>query len=201
MNWKKIFTFGRSQETEVNPEEAGISTEALSVVKQNSNSRLLPFYRTDMYTENPPELAGLKINTKEDEAEELVLKLRKELNQLGYHAFICDHERSQIAVIKGTDQMDILSVQQTNGDNYDISNEMVIKKLEEWHKKYPFTIIGADFDWVEANFIVFPGKKDLKSFAKEAYKFCPDIVEQGAGSLGELIEEMEETKKLYLWWD
>nr|WP_286180780.1 DUF4253 domain-containing protein [Bacillus sp. ISL-37] len=115
--------------------------------------------------------------------------------------FICDSEREKISIIPGTDKFDILRIQQTNGNNYDISNERVISKLKEWYRRYPFIIIGADYDWVEANFEVFPEGKALKAFAKEIYKFCPDLVEQGSGSINGLIEEMEETRKLYLWWD
>ncbi|MBT2682877.1 DUF4253 domain-containing protein [Bacillus sp. ISL-37] len=141
------------------------------------------------------------MEVKQEEAEPLVLKLREELKSIDYLVFICDSEREKISIIPGTDKFDILRIQQTNGNNYDISNERVISKLKEWYRRYPFIIIGADYDWVEANFEVFPEGKALKAFAKEIYKFCPDLVEQGSGSINGLIEEMEETRKLYLWWD
>jgi hypothetical protein len=61
--------------------------------------------------------------------------------------------------------------------------------------------VGADYNWIDANFIVLPTDQEMKSFAQEMYDFCPDIVEQGSGSIEELIEEIKETKKLALWWD
>jgi hypothetical protein len=61
--------------------------------------------------------------------------------------------------------------------------------------------VGAGYDWIDANFIVLLTDQEMKSFAQEMYEFCPDIVEQGTGSIEELIEEIKETKKLALWWD
>jgi hypothetical protein len=201
MDWKKLFSFSRSKETEYKVEQSGISQEALAIVKRNIKGRFHPFYKEDLYTEKPADIAGICVEVKQEEAEPLVLKLREELKSIDYLVFICDSEREKISIIPGTDKFDILRIQQTNGNNYDISNERVISKLKEWYRRYPFIIIGADYDWVEANFEVFPEGKALKAFAKEIYKFCPDLVEQGSGSINGLIEEMKETRKLYLWWD
>ncbi|GAM14885.1 DUF4253 domain-containing protein [Mesobacillus selenatarsenatis] len=201
MIWKKLFNFGRSKETEFIVEQSGISQEALAIVKRSINGRIHPFYKVDLYTEKPAEITGICVEAKQEKAEQLVLKLKEQLKSINYLPFICESDREKIGIIPGSDQFDILRVQQTNGDNYDISNEKVISKLKDWYRRYPFIIIGADYDWVEANFEVFPEGKALKAFAKEIYKFCPDIVEQGSGSINGLIEEMEETRKLYLWWD
>jgi hypothetical protein len=71
--------------------------------------------------------------------------------------------------------------------------------LKEWEKTSPFDIIGADNDWVEIEFKSLP--KDLKSFAEEVYDFSPDAVDQGPGSTTELANEIQQTKRLFLWWD
>ena len=201
MIWKKLLIFGKSKENEINIEKCGISEEALAIVKRNINGRLHPFYKEDLYTEKLVEIAGICVEAKQAEAEQLVLKLMEELKAINYLAFICDSERERIGIIPGSDQFEILKLQQTNGENYDISNERVISKLKKWHRSYPFTIIGADYDWVEANFDVFPEGKELKTLARELAEFCPDIVEQGTGSINGLVEEITETKKMYLWWD
>jgi hypothetical protein len=201
MNWKNLFSFGRSKETEFKLEQSGISDEALEIIKKNINGRVQPFYKSNLYTDNPPEIAGISVAVKQEEAEPLVLKLMENLKSINYLPFICESDREKIAIIPGSDQFDILKLQQTNGDNYDINNDMVISKLKEWNKRYPLKFIGVDYDWVEAKFETFPQRGDLKAFAKEIYNFCPDIVEQGSGSINGLIEEMQETRKLYLWWD
>lgn len=198
MNWKKLFSFGRSKENEFQMEQSGISEEALTIVKSNTNSRLQPFYKK---AEKPDGMAGICVEVKPEEAEHLVIKLREELESINYLAFICDFDRKKIGIIPGSDQFDILMLQQTNGDNYEISNKRVISKLKEWHRSYPFIIIGADYDWLEVRFEILPEGKELQVLAREIYEFCPDIVEQETGSINGLIEEMNETRNLYLWWD
>ena len=54
---------------------------------------------------------------------------------------------------------------------------------------------------MELSFHSMPKGKELKGLAKEIDTFCPDIVEQGTGTISGLIEEMKETGKLFLWWD
>ncbi|MBT2660046.1 DUF4253 domain-containing protein [Bacillus sp. ISL-45] len=201
MNWKKLLSFGKSKENNINIEKCGISEEAMTIVRRNSDGKLHPFYKGDLYTEKRVEIAGIYVDAKQAEAELLVLKLREELMAINYLAFICDSEREKIGIIPGSDQFEILQLQQTNGDNYNISNERVISKLREWHSSHPFTVIGADYDWVEANFDVLPEGKELKTLAREIAEFCPDIVEQGTGSINGLIEAITETKKMDLWWD
>jgi len=201
LNWKKLLSFGKSKENETDMGKCGISEKAMTIVKRNTDGKLHPFYKEDLYTEKPDEIAGICVEAKQAEAEQLVLKLMEELKAINYLAFICDSEREKIGIIPGSDQFKILKLQQTNGDNYNINNERVISKLKKWHRSYPFTVIGADYDWVEANFDVFPEGKELKELARELADFCPDIVEQGTGSINGLIEEITETKKMYLWWD
>ena len=201
MVWKKLFSFVNRRETEANKVNHWISEEALAIINKHTNGRVQPFYKTDLYTEKRAEIVGVWVESKPEEAEPVALILREKLAPLNYLVFICDFECKKIAMIHGSDQFDILKVQQTNGDNYDISNEMVISKLKKWNERYPFTIQGADYDWLEANFQVLPEDRELKTLAKEIYKFCPDIVEQGSGSIDELIKEMKDTRKLYLWWD
>ncbi|CAM3726853.1 DUF4253 domain-containing protein [Mesobacillus thioparans] len=201
MNWKRIFSFGRDSKQYINIAEIEISDEVLTTISKFTGGRLKPFYKTDLYRDKRGEKIGVCVEVKQDQAEEFVTEMREEMQELGYLPFICDSEHNKVCISQVSHQFDILKIQQTNGDNYDISNEMVISKLKEWHHRYPFTIIGADLDWVEASFQGIPNGKELRSFATEMYQFCPDIVEQGAGSINGLMEELKESKKLFLWWD
>ena len=179
----------------------GISEDVVTIVKRYTGGKLLPFYKMDLHTEKPREIAGICVKSEQDEAENLVLKLREELKAINHLAFICDSDREKIGIIPGSDQFEILKLQQTNGDNYDISNSRIISKLKGWYRNYPFTIIGADYDWVEVEFEVLPKGKELKELAGEIAEFCPDIMEQESGSINDLIEEIYETGRLSLWWD
>lgn len=104
-----------------------------------------------------------------------------------------------IAIIKCKDQFELIKFAQTNGLNYDVTNEHVIDKLKKWNSVSPFIIVTADEDRIEADFIELP--TDLESFAKDIYEFCPDVIDQGAGSEEDLIKYFKTEKSFWLWWD
>jgi hypothetical protein len=146
---------------------------------------------------------GISVPVPEDRTDMILDSLRKKLIPLKYMAFVVEMNASiktdRIGILKGTDQYEILRIMHTDGDDYDISNEDVIERLKEWEKSSPFDILGADNDWVEIEFKTLP--KDLKAFVEEVYDFCPDAVDQGPGSVDDLIKEIQQTKRLFLWWD
>ncbi|RHW43338.1 DUF4253 domain-containing protein [Neobacillus notoginsengisoli] len=210
MNFKSLFGLGEKRKKEIDNdklvEKLGFSEEVIDRIKEVAATSLQPLEISDLYNYDKKTTVGLSFLTLEEKAERLVVDLQSHIKQLGYLAFINERNykqgsKSKIGIIKGNDQFELLKILQTNGDNYDISNDDVILKLKQWNNRYPFIIIGADFDWVEAKFTVLPLDREIKSFAKEMYEFCPDVVDQGTGSIEELIEEMKETNKLYLWWD
>lgn len=180
--------------------------EVLSILKRVSDNNLHELKIMDFVYEDQPVETGVYFTCSEQEAEKIVLDLQSRLQHSGCLAFISERDYSQgektkIAIIKGTDQFEILKVMQTNGENYDVSNADVISKLTQWNKQHPFTIIGANLDWVEANFEVAPTDQEIISLAEETYDFCPDVVDQGTESVEELIKEMKESQKIILWWD
>ena len=146
---------------------------------------------------------GLTISIEEKKAVKVLVKLREIAGPAGYMVFIVERNFSygpdRLAVIKGSDQFEILRIKATNGINYDIENDEVIARLQKWNSSYPFDIIAADFDFVEAIFVKQPA--DMDAFAREVYEFCPDVVEQGVGTVKALADEMRRSGTLYLWWD
>lgn len=147
--------------------------------------------------------SGIIFSTDQKKARKIVLQLKDSLKAKGYRIFLSEmhfgYSPDQVAIIKTKDQFDILRVKQTDAANYDLDNNAVIMQLKKWHELYPFEIIGADLDWVEAEFIQQP--KDMLEFAKDVYKFCPDVVEQGTETVERLAQEMKRSNTLYLWWD
>ncbi|WP_079508583.1 hypothetical protein [Mesobacillus jeotgali] len=143
MNWRRLFNLGKGTEKEITLNKSLISEEAILHIKKYTNSSLRPFYKTDVYDDKKTEIAGVSLDVKQEEAEDLVLRMREKLEVLGYLPFISDFERKVICIAKVSDQFDILGIQQTNGENYDISNEMVVAKLKESHHRYPFTHRGG----------------------------------------------------------
>lgn len=102
-------------------------------------------------------------------------------------------------MIKTKDQFDILRYQATNGGNYGIDTDSIVNVLKRWDEKYKIEILGADYDWVEGQFLNPP--KDFNELANSMYHFCPDIVIQGTGTVDALEDELSQSNQLYLWWD
>ena len=80
-----------------------------------------------------------------------------------------------------------------------IGNAEVIARMRQWENRYSFDIIAVGFDFVEAIFTRPPA--DMYSFAREVYSFCPDVVDQGTGTVEALADEMRRSNRLFLWWD
>jgi hypothetical protein len=76
---------------------------------------------------------------------------------------------------------------ETNGANYDLDTEDIIAHLKAWQSLCSFRIVDAKHDTVVVEFESLPA--DLDAFVRELYEFCPDLVDQGAECLPDLIDE------------
>lgn len=108
-------------------------------------------------------------------------------------------EGVELVALISDDKFDILRASKSDGINYDITNEKVIEKLQSWDDKYNIDIWQAETDTIQLTVGKLP--KNLESFAKEVYKFCPDIVDQGSGNVSDIIDYLKSEKAIYLWWD
>lgn len=149
-----------------------------------------------------PEAPGLTIDVPRERVAHVVDELRE---QVGAEYFVFRSEQrfghgpDEIAVLKTTDQFEVLRVMGTNGWNYDLSPEAVIARVRAWDAEYGLALRGAGFDWLEAEITRPPS--DMRSFAEAVYAFCPDVVEQGTQTVAALADEMRRSRTLYLWWD
>ncbi len=78
-------------------------------------------------------------------------------------------------------------------------SEDVVTKLNAWEEAWGVTIWSADVESVTFDLTRQP--KDPRSCAEDLYAFCPDIVDQGVGTVDALIQHLGESGSLYLWWD
>lgn len=182
--------------------EVGLNEELALLLKSHSNKNEL-HQLTHTESDWPtPTFAGISIHMSEKEANKL-LKQYNKLKEKGYLLFRSDMnfgiDPDEVSVIKSDDHFDILRFSGTDGINYGLYPIDIINKLKEWERIYPFQIIGADFDWVEVQFL--KENMDLDMLAKEIYEFCPDVVDQGTGTVDLLEKEMEQNNGFYLWWD
>jgi hypothetical protein len=146
---------------------------------------------------------GLVFQVEAKDTEDTLVRLRNKLSGSGFAAYIVErnfgYSPDLIGVVKGTDPYEMMRLMGTNGINYDITNADVINKIRQWEGRYTFDIISISFDSIEAVFLVVP--VDIHSFARDVYEFCPDVVEQGTGSVEALAAEMGRSGRLFLWWD
>jgi hypothetical protein len=182
--------------------QIGFDTDILILIKEEARS---PLHRLSGYDENEYQIManGIVISVPWSRSDQVLWSLREKLRPRNYMAFRIEINNAlkvdRICIIKGTDQYDILRIMHTNGDNDDVGHGEVIAKLKQWEKRIRFEIIGAENDWVEIEFRTMP--QDLKAFAEEVYEFSPDSVDEGTGSLAELVKDMSATKRLVLWWN
>jgi hypothetical protein len=181
--------------------QIGFKKEVLKRVKIEIDA---PIHRLSGYDESGYQIMvnGVVVSLPRSRSETVRSSLKAKLAPLGYLVFFVEMndriKRDRLGIIKGTDQFDILGVMQTNGESDDLSHGEIIEQLRDWERQYPFEIIGAENDWVELEFKTVP--KDLISFAEEVYDFCPAVVDEGAGTVKELANQLKASRRLLLWW-
>lgn len=106
---------------------------------------------------------------------------------------------TEVIVGKGASQLDIVRIAASDAINYGMGTEDLIRKLKQWDDAYGIDIYMADTDTIQLRLKRLP--PDLPAFAKEVYAFCPDIVDQGVGSVEALEQAIRESREVYLWWD
>jgi len=103
-----------------------------------------------------------------------------------------------VGLLPTSDMYTVMAAMETNGDNYNIGTAGVIAWMKDLQQDQPFVLTGIGFDYMEGH---FTGPiKNSKDLARRMYEFCPDIVDQGVGSLDKLAKELEKGT-LYFWWD
>jgi Domain of unknown function (DUF4253) len=73
------------------------------------------------------------------------------------------------------------------------------QKLQSWHESIGIQIFHAETDTIQFSLLEQP--KNLGFFARAVYDFCPDVVDQGVGTIENLEQTIAESKQVYLWWD
>ena len=154
---------------------------------------------------NPIRLNGLVVKEKHSDSYNLIFELKKTFAENGYTIFMLENNfdiKSRpdvLAILKTTDKYEILRSVQTDGINYGIDNDSLISIIKRFDEDYSLELIGASGDWCE--FIIHKKSSDWAKLATEIYSVCPDVVEQGTGSVLELERILTESRRLYLWWD
>jgi hypothetical protein len=182
--------------------QIGFEKDVLLLVKKATRN---PLHRLSGYDENEYQIMvnGFVATVIRSQSDQVLWSLRKRLKPRKYMVFLIESlnalKTDKLAIIRGTDPYDILTIMHTNGENDDVSHEDVVDKLKEWGKRCPFEIVGAENEWVEIEFRIMP--RDLKAFVEEVYEFSPDAVGEGTANVTRLMKELDTTNRLMLWWE
>ena len=104
-----------------------------------------------------------------------------------------------VALFPGADPYAILPLVGTNAWNYGFGPDSIVTWLRALERDEPFVLTGIGFDWIEGRFTGDLG--DADALARRFAVFCPDVVDQGTGTVAALARELKKTKVLYCWWD
>jgi hypothetical protein len=118
---------------------------------------------------------------------------------LANNNFNYEHQPDYIGVLKTKDQYKVLQQIKTDGINFNITNDSLITIIRNFDKELKLELIGAADDWCE--FVIHKAPASWLNLSQDVYKVCPDVVEQGSGSIEALANEMQRSGRLYLWWD
>lgn len=78
--------------------------------------------------------------------------------------------------------------------------EDMIKVARYWYEEYKVIPAVISHDTLE--FRAMPLEKDTAiKIAKEQYELCPDIVDQGIGTIGALAHSLTQSTVWFFWWD
>ena len=104
-----------------------------------------------------------------------------------------------IIIMDGVDPFKIIEQIGTNGVNYDVYNQDIIKKLKKYDAQVGFKFVVIDVARIHAYMNKLPD--DLSKLTADIYEFCPDVIDQGYGSMEEMITDYKDNKYFWLWWD
>jgi hypothetical protein len=155
--------------------------------------------------DEPVPTAGKSVAVPQELADALLAQAQPAFRARGF--LLLRHERNygvrnaldQVALLPTRDQFEALTLMGTNGANYDRSTADIVAWLRDLERDQPFVLTGAGFDFVEGRFT--GAVRDPDALARRVYNFCPDVVDQGTGTVAALSAELRRERTLYCWWD
>jgi hypothetical protein len=148
---------------------------------------------------------GYAMLVSHDDAPKLIEKHHAAYLKKGYTVFRIannfgiDGNPDALAILPTSNKFNVIRAVGTSAPKHDITNGDIINWLRRLEQTYPLDLIGAGSSWIECKLTT--RLLDPDTLARKVYKFCPDIVDDGAGSIEVLAEQIKSTQTLYLWWN
>ena len=154
--------------------------------------------------QNEEVTGGVSFDVSKNKVEAILRKAHADFLSRGFYLFRYQQnfdingKADKLGLLPTADMYAVMAVMETNGDNYGIGTTGVIAWMTELQQEQPFMLTGIGFDYMEGHFTA--PVKDPSELARRMYQFCPDIVDQGVGSVNQLAQELTKGS-LYFWWD
>jgi ankyrin repeat protein len=111
----------------------------------------------------------------------------------------CGPDVRFLGLVPTSDKYAVIAAVGTSGNEAGLSTPDIIAWLRGLEKEQPFLLCGCQFDVVDIMFTEPVG--DPQGLAERMYAFCPDLVDQGAGSTAALAVNLRATGRVHFWWD
>ncbi len=191
-------------------ETLGFPPDIIAAAELAAGSEAEPFFVTLLLrTENlkgdqgieSKKLAGFSVRARN--SDDLMDSCRASLRARGYLIFKSQKGYGSlpdiVTVIKGNNSYDVLKIQGTEAQNYQLDTKAIIAWLKARQQEGSFVVSGAGSDWLETRFIKPP--KDPLSLARKIAAFAPDVLTKGPETAEKLVERMQRNNGFYLVWD
>jgi uncharacterized protein DUF4253 len=121
-------------------------------------------------------------------------KAFKEFQKRGFLLFAADMDASRVVILPTADKYVAVEAMGTNGANYGLSPEDVIRWLRDLEKTHPFELTGIGFDFLKGRFTQ-PVSKPA-ALAKQMAEFCPGDDYEPA-----FARDLKKGRRFTFWWD
>jgi ankyrin repeat protein len=175
------------------PGEAGQFLRAVQELADRFGAEVGPFETAPgaLLLALPSNRGSLDLNTESER-----------FSELGFMLFDPDGstaEPNRLVCLPTSRWQDAVAVMGTNGANFDIGPGFIVQWLENLESQQPFQLLSITSDLLSGRFLT--PILDPDRLALEMSDFCPDIVDQGCGTVEELALTLAESDLLFFWWD
>ena len=204
------FLMGDEDALEISTENFELNEE-FSVSEIIENSKIINL--TDFFEEG--KAAAMPIDDAEFNKDELIGRYQHiDSNQdagLHWKELIMSHhdiltkipfEKCYFGIVKTTQSWEVPAFVRFGNWNSCPSPAEHCAVFRHWQEKYGAEILSITDDVIECCVTKPPQTEDeCWELAWEQYGYCPDIVDQGVGTIGALASSLRDSSYWYFWWD